>query len=282
MTTALVEIEFTRFGATGMTYAVHGERAIVFLDDAHSSEFRPGTRLTELLLRFGDVFTVTYPTHWGFGTKKMARELSKLLANYNEVVLVGMGTTGGLLAYDVTKCLKKLKERTPKIYQILVDAASSFRDLRFDLRKLAERNSLIPLWWPLPRWWSKHRNKAFVSTTQAELNGQEQRELESHREAARQLPFRTFVQRLTYVANHPEMDAEVLKGSSAVFIQSAKDSTNPVSRWAYDCWETLADGKLPFIKVETVVDCGILEFPTLWCDAFLEALNELGLAPLDD
>jgi hypothetical protein len=281
MTTALVEIDIKRFGAPGMTYNVHGGRAVVFLDDARGSEFRPGTRLTELLLGFGDVFTVNCPRHWGFGAKKMARGLSQLLKNYDEVVLIGLGATGGLLAYDVTKCLKKLKERTPKIHRILVDAAAGYEDLRYDLRKLAERNSLVPLWWPLPRWWSKRHNKEAVSTNQSPyLEGQELVELEYHREAVLQLPYRTYVRRMTYVANHPNMDADVLKGSPAVYIQSTKDSTSPVRRWAYDCWETLTDGELPCVRVEEDVHCGILEFPTLWCDAFSEAFKALGLTPL--
>jgi hypothetical protein len=281
MTTALVDIDTKRFGASGMTYTVHGGRAVVFLDDARGSEFRPGTRLTGLLLRFGDVFSVNYPRRWGFGTKKIARNLGQLLKNYDEVVLIGLGATGGLLAYDVTKYLKKLKGRVPSIHRILVDAAASYDDLRYDLRKLAERNSLAPLWWPLPRWVSKRLNKDAVSTNQSpHLEGEELAELAYHREAVHQLPYRTYVQRMTYVANHPEMEADVLKDSPAVYIQSAKSPASPVRRWAYDCWDTLTEGDLPCVSVEADVDCGILEFPTLWCDAFSEAFKALGLTPL--
>jgi hypothetical protein len=277
--TSLIDLQFNRFGGSGCAFTVHGQHAVVFLDDAASTEFQPGTTVTETLLRFGDVIIVSYPTSWGFGAKRIARQVAEVISQYAEVTFVALGT-GGLLAYDAITNLEP--NGLPLTRLILANAMSSTHDTAKWLRLRMKRAASLP-WFPSPvRWVNRLLHDAPPTEHEDGLVGAPLREWELHHETLAELPYGTYLRRLAYVDKHPELKPEVLDGVAGVYIQSGFGPNSGAIPAAYDCWDTLLGGRLTKVQIPRAANRGTLGHPTAWCTGLLEAFEALGIKPLDE
>lgn len=263
------------------------QHVTVILGGVQESGCRPGSSIEQLMLQFGDLLVVKYPSRGRFNLKRIAGEVLRHVKSYKEVTLDCI-SGGAKLGQEIIRRAKEMKLKT--IFRLILDSApSGFRTLKSGLRLPALASfivpaSLLPLY-PRFSWrfygWINGAKPDVLPPHAARFSSSQLNELKTHHRLTNERPAGTFIRETrALIVLAPEPDAEVLRGIPSAFIISARDEIVDTAA-AFCMWaEKIGDPALMPLFVDSQRHADHHAFPAEWLKAYERTFAGFGLKPL--